>query len=391
MKIKVTKDRRGHASVWTQPIRAMFLGLCLFVGLGSGVGEAFGKTPVIFDEDIDNLIGGNADPLTMLLHAENIQILGVTTLSGDGWVRQGTEYALKLLELQGRSSIPVYRGAEFPLVQSPAEFVRDTRIYGGVRTDPWLGAYAAHSPAASTVIAPQGGFAKVREQAVPAAQFIVDAVRAHPHQIVIYCGGPLTNLALAINLAPDIVPLIKEVVFMGTSPELQPRTVNVLLDPEAAARVLHAAWPRLTIFTVDLAEKVRRDIELARAVSAGGNEPIAKLYKKSVVDPYDRGETIKWFRMPDELMAAYLVDPSIITSSRQYFVDVDLSLGLERGASVYWDVTPKGYGGAPWPRGHEGPGMQMAVPAADAQIADVPTDFDVQRFRRLFLALMTRS
>ncbi len=346
---------------------------------------------VIFDQDIDGLTGGNADPLTMLLHAGTVQVLGVTTVTGDGWMRQGTEYALKLLEIQNRSSVPVFQGAEFPLVQSPGQLVRDTHLYGGVRTDPWLGAYAEHSPRSDEVVAPPGGYAKTRPQPQPAAEFIVDAVRAHPHQVTIYCGGPLTNLALAISLAPDIVPLVKEVVFMGTSPRQQPRTVNVLFDPEAAARVLHADWPRLTLFTVDLAEKIHRDIGMARRIAGGANGPVAQIYRETVVVPHDRGDAMKWFRMPDELMAAYLVDPRIITSSRRYYVDVDLSPGMNRGASVYWDVSPTAYGGAPWPDGHEPAGVEKAVPSPDARIAEVPEGFDSGRFQDLFTRLMTHS
>ena len=83
-------------------------------------------TKVIFDEDTSGVIGVNADPLTMLLQAPNIQVMGVTVVTGDGWLKQETADALKILEMQGRTDIPVYIGAELPLVQSRFTLLRLT-------------------------------------------------------------------------------------------------------------------------------------------------------------------------------------------------------------------------------------------------------------------------
>jgi inosine-uridine nucleoside N-ribohydrolase len=343
---------------------------------------------VIFDEDLSGVIGVNADPLTMLLQAKNIQVMGVTTITGDGWMKQETADALRLLEMEGRSDIPVYMGAEFPLVQSRYTLQRMTQLYGGSRTDPYLGAYAEVSPGPDEVDAPPGGFAKAMVQSGTAAGFIIKTIRANPHQIVLYCGGPLTNVALAISLAPDIVPLTKEIVFMGTSPEFQPKTVNVLYDPHAARIVLHAPWPKITVFSVDVSEKIHRTPEMAEAIASGQNAPIAKLYADTIVKPYKEGRRQQWFRMPDELMAAYLIDPTIVTETRRYYVDVDLSEGMDYGASSYWDETPKGYNGVPWPDKLE-PGRQKPIPPPDARVVDVVWDFNIEKFKTLYLDLMT--
>ncbi len=345
-------------------------------------------TKVIFDEDLSGVIGVNADPLTMLLEAKNVQVLGVTTITGDGWMKQETADALRLLEMEGRSDIPVYMGAEFPLVQSRYALQRLTQLYGGSRTDPYLGAYSEIGPGPDDVQAPPGGFAQKTAQSESAAEFIIKTIRANPHQIALYCGGPLTNVALAIRVAPDIVPLTKEIVFMGTSPEFQPKTVNVLYDPHAARIVLHAPWPRITVFSVDVSEKIHRTPEMAEAIASGQNTPIAKLYSENIVRPYKEGKRQQWFRMPDELMAAYLIDPSIVTETRRYYVDVDLSEGMDYGASSYWDETPKGYNGVPWPDKPE-PGRQKPVPPPDARIVNVVWDFNIDKFKTMYLDLMT--
>jgi len=355
---------------------------------GQAADTSSSKTKVIFDEDISGVIGVNADPLTMLLQASNIEIVGVTVVTGDGWLKQETADALRLLEVEGRSDVPVYMGAELPLVQSRYTLLHLTQLYGGSRTDPFLGAYGEFGPGPDDVQAPPGGFAKTTAQPGTAAEFMIRTIRANPHQISLYCGGALTNVALAITLAPDIVPLTKEIVFMGTSPEFQPKTVNVLYDPHAARIVLHAPWPKLTIFSVDVSEKVHRTPEMAEAIASGKNTPIAALYQESVVKPFKEGKQQQWFRMPDELMAAYLIDPSIVTEMRRYYVDVDLTEGMDYGASSYWDETPTGYNGVPWPSKPQA-GRQQPVPPPDARVANVVWDFNTDRFKSLYLRLMT--
>src|SRR5580692_2288288 len=93
-----------------------------------------GRRLVIYDQDTDGIIGDNTDPLVMLLQSANIQVLGVTVVTGNGWLKQETEDVLKLLEDLHRTDIPVYMGAELPLVQSPRTPVRLLKLYGGNRT-----------------------------------------------------------------------------------------------------------------------------------------------------------------------------------------------------------------------------------------------------------------
>jgi inosine-uridine nucleoside N-ribohydrolase len=343
---------------------------------------------VIYDQDTNGIIGGDADPLVMLLQAPNVQVLGVTVVTGDGWLRQETADILKLLEDIHRPDVPVYMGAEFPLVQSRFNLVRLTHLYGGSRTDPFLGAYGEFTPGPAVVEAPPGGFAALKPAPGPAAEFIIEQVRKYPYEVTLYCGGPLTNVALAISLAPDIVGLTKEIVFMGTSPEMQPKTVNVMYDPESAQIVLHAAWPKLTIVTVDVAEKLHRTVEMAEAIAKGKNPAEAKLYEELVMKPYREHKPLQWFRMPDELTAAYIIDPTIVTEMRRYYVDVDTMQGMSYGSSIYWDETPKGYGGIPWPDKPEAK-RQKPIPPVDARVANVVWDFDTARLTALFLKSMT--
>jgi inosine-uridine nucleoside N-ribohydrolase len=363
--------------------------VCLALHFAAISAAAQERRKVIFDQDTDGIIGGNNDPLVMLLQSSNLQVLGVTVGTGNGWLKQETADVLKLLELIGRPEVPVYMGAEFPLVMSPQTPVLLTKLYGGSRTDPFLGAYAEFSPGPDIVNPPPGGFAKIQPQKGHAAEFIIKSIRDNPNQVTLYCGGALTNVALAISLDPGIVPLTKEIVFMGTSPEFQPKTVNVIYDPESARIVLHAPWPKLTIFTVDLGEKLHRTPEMAEAIGRSANLPLAKLYRELIVEPYHAGKTLQWFRMPDEMMAAYLIDPSLITQTRRYYVDVDTTVGMNYGSSLYWDEVAKGYAGVPWPE--PTPKRQKPIPPPGARVANVAWEIDSTRFQALFLDLMTRS
>ena len=81
-------------------------------------------------------------------------------------------------------------------------------------------------------------------------------------------------------------------------------------------------------------------------------------------------------------------DPSIITETRRYYVDIDTMQGMSYGSSIYWDETPLGHAGIPWPDTPQ-PKRQKPIPAVDARVANVPWNFDAARFTALFLKLMT--
>ncbi len=125
--------------------------------------------------------------------------------------------------------------------------------------DPWMGAFNRANGGPNEIkllLPPYDRFANLKPQQDHAARFLVKSVRDNPGQVTIYAGGPLTNLALAISLAPDIVPLVHEVVIMGTGFHAFTNAFNIFFDPESARKVLRAPWPKFSIVTVDLAEEI---------------------------------------------------------------------------------------------------------------------------------------
>ena len=205
-----------------------------------------------------------------------------------------------------------------------------------------------------------------------AAHFLVRMVRKYPHEVTIYAGGPMTNLALAISIDPEFPQLAKELVFMGAS--LNPQTTdpefintprhefNIWFDPEAAHIVLRAPWKKMSAPPVDISVKTRMTNELINRIKAG-NSPAAQYIGK-----YARlfGEyNYLW----DELAAAAWLDPSLITKKETRFMDVDLGRGAGYGNILTWTDQDK--------------------PKIDVQPVEIQVDLDTEKFYKMFVDLLT--
>jgi len=207
-----------------------------------------GKRKLIYDQDHRGPLSTDTVATLMLLQADNIDLLGICTVTGDMWAKQETAYALRLLEIMGRSEVPVYMGAQEPLLNTKAEAQMRYHMFGSrtLGNEGYLGCFANDGGNRDQVEAlppPYGRFAQIHAQPEPAADFIIRTIRANPYEVTVYCGGPMTNLALAVMLAPDIVPITKEVVFMGGSMHRSTSSVNVYFDAEGAKIAVRAGWP----------------------------------------------------------------------------------------------------------------------------------------------------
>jgi inosine-uridine nucleoside N-ribohydrolase len=156
------------------------------------------------------------------------QVEMLTTVFGNAAIHHTTRNALVLLETAGRSEIPVYVGAGRPLLRDPN---LGTAIHG----ENGLGGIQVPAPTTQ----PQPG---------RAADRIVDAILAAPGEITLLALGPLTNVALALQLAPDIASAVREIVVMGGAVRVPGNvtsvaTANLYNDPEAAAIVYKSGAP----------------------------------------------------------------------------------------------------------------------------------------------------
>src|SRR5579863_3172951 len=103
--------------------------------------QSAAKRKVIYDQDNSGPFGTDILGTLMMLQADNIDLLGITLVTGDAWMKQEMAYTLRLLELLGRTEIPVYPGAEFPMLNTKEEWQLRQQLYGGHRMDPWMGAF----------------------------------------------------------------------------------------------------------------------------------------------------------------------------------------------------------------------------------------------------------
>ena len=180
------------------------------------------RRKIIINEDCSGPGGSNMQTLMVLIQSPQVEVLGITVVSGDAWRDEEVAHTLRLLEIMGRTDIPVVPGATFPLVRTREESRLWQQRYGKVA---YAGAWDErwwHEP---SVVPPlPEGPPSTKAVDETAAHFLIRMVHKYPHEVTIYEGGPMTNLALAISLDPEFPELAQELVFMGGS--LNPQTDN---------------------------------------------------------------------------------------------------------------------------------------------------------------------
>lgn len=314
-----------------------FLALCMTLMMLC-VCSASAQRYVIADQDAAGPGGSDMMSLLVLLQSPDIHLLGITVVTGDSWRDQEVAHALRLTEIVGRTDVKVYPGAAFPLLRTPEWTRLANKLYGSATYE---GAFADSSLTKSWDSIPQmrEGTPSTKPADEDAAHFMIRMVHKYPHKVTIYAAGPLTNVAIAIRLDPHFAELAQELVVMGGSilPDTQaaewvnsPRhEFNFWFDPEAASIVLHAPWAKITTTTVDVSLKTRLAPEILDAL-AKAYSPAAEYITKFTQGPV--AVNYLW----DELAAAAWIDPSLITSERYVYMDVDTTRGPSYGNTLTW-------------------------------------------------------
>lgn len=328
------------------------------------------RRKIIINEDCSGPGGSNMQTVALLVQSPQVEVLGITVVSGDQWRDEEVAHTLRLLEIMGRTDIPVVPGAQFPLVRTRAEAQLWQQRYGKVA---YAGAWDDRWWHEASVIPPlPEGEPTTKPLDDDAPHFILRMVHKYPHEVTIYEGGPMTNLALAISLDPEFPSLVQELVFMGGSlsppseyPEYasNPRhEFNFWFDPEAAEIVLRAAWKKIVCTPTDISVKTHVTPAMMKQIEASGT-PLARYVSKFAL--YSPGADIMW----DELAAAAWLDPTIITKSETRYVAVDIDHGAGYGDTLTWSTN------------------DTIHPAT--QPVEIQLDLDTERFYRMFVALMT--
>ncbi|MFI0480086.1 nucleoside hydrolase [Actinomadura sp. 9N215] len=309
---------------------------------------AAARGKAIIDTDMGQL---NDDAITMFMlrNAIGTDLLGVTVVAGNSWAEEGTAYALRQLEIVGEHRIPVVPGAGEPLnsarlQQLPAE----EKLFGNVE---YMGAFGHARPPSYLKLArePYGGYPKRKPSGQVAADFIVEQVKRYPGQVTLFAIGPATNIALAVKTHPEIVPLVKEIIYMGGAIDIPGNTspaaeFNWWFDPEAAKMALRTPFKRQTIVPNDIAERVFYTKKEYDRIVTGPETPLKKMFRDLHGPRFERNPASSSF-VWDALTAAVYLRPEIATKVEERYVDIDDNLGPNYGRAIgYGESRRRSFG-----------------------------------------------
>lgn len=321
------------------------------------------KRKIIIDEDAAGPATTNLQAILSLVQSPKTDVLGITVVSGDQWRDEEVAHTLRLLELIGRTDIPVVPGAVYPIDNRPEFIAHWEKSYGKVV---YQGAWGRkHGP---WVVPPLAeGKPKTKPAGDDAAHFLVRMVRKYPHEVTIFAAGPLTDLALAVTIDPHFAAMTQGLVLMGGSidpktddPEFRDhprREFNFWIDPEAARAVLRADWPSIVDTPVDISIETRLTKEMIHRIGEA-KTPVARYLARYAQPAY----------MWDELAAIAWLDPAIITGKKELFLDVSIDLGPSYGDTLVWS-----------------PGQN---PGLGERLITINTNLDKARFYEDFIHLM---
>jgi len=366
-------------------VRRIILGIALVVLLASFGAHAAARRKVILDQDARGPATTDQQSMLLVLQSPEIETLGITIVSGDQWRDEEVAHTLRMLELTGHPDIKVYPGAVFPLINSKEEIKRWEKLYGVVTYQGAWNEHKIHAPTGSTPAGawnsgvyrgpfevpnplPEGN-PTLKPETEDAAHFLIRMVHQYPHEVTIYAGGPLTNIAQAISLDPHFPELAQELVVMGGSiapvvpmtwAQSNRREFNFWWDPEAVHIALRAPWKKITVTTVDISVKTHMTQAMIEQIAKAGT-PAAQYIGKWA------DEEFLW----DELAAAAWIDPSIITKEEQVAMDIDISHTAGYGNTLVWL-----------------PGNQ---PGLGEQVVHVQEDLNLDKFNKMVIDLFSRS
>ena len=262
----------------------------------------------------------DAVAILMALRWPDAQVAGISVVSGNVGLAQGSVNARYTVELCGAST-PVYEGADRPLVRQPADalFFHGPDGMGGM-----------NYPAPRAVARPEHG-----------VDALIDCVRANPGQVTLVTLGPLTNIALALRKAPDIVDKIPMTYVMGGAAvalgNISPAAeFNIWVDPEAAHIVFHSGLPLLMVgaeHSRDDANLDDDDIEQVRTFDT----PFGHFTIDCNLFALEANR--EWFKesgigLPDPVTMAIALDPEVCTRRSRHYVDVEIASEVTRGMTV---------------------------------------------------------
>jgi purine nucleosidase len=274
------------------------------------------KLPFLIDTDTAS---DDAVALIMALRSPQVQVLAITTVAGNVDVHQASRNALYTAELCD-SSVPVFAGAEQPLKRA---HLNAAWFHGR----DGLGDHGYPPP-------------RRTPESQGATDAIIETIESHPGLEMVTL-GPLTNVALALQKKPEIAARVSRCVVMGGAPCCEGNVTpaaeyNIWCDPEAARIVVRSGLPiELVGWHLCRGEAVLSPTDIQQVLGFG--TAVAKF----AIECNSRAQQAFFeqsgehgISLPDPVAMAIALDPSIVISQSQHFVDVETQSELTRGMTV---------------------------------------------------------
>lgn len=250
--------------------------------------------------DVDT---GNDDAVAIMMAAlhPDIDLVGCTTVAGNLPVGNTTDNTLRVLSHIGRADVPVYKGLAKPFAPHPFP-----KASGFVSSATPVHQEQLELPAAT-----------VTAQATPAVEWLIETLRARTQKLTLIPVAPLTNIAAAVTLAPEIVEAIDEIVIMGGSAshgnETSQAEFNIYEDPVAAHVVFNAGFERLVLVPLEATRKAL--VSSAQCTELDSVGTPASTATAQILEYYIHGndhasETNA--AVHDALCVAYVIDPDVV-------------------------------------------------------------------------------
>jgi purine nucleosidase len=272
------------------------------------------QTPIVLDCD-----PGHDDALAMILAAHNpaINLLAITTVSGNGIIAKVTQNALSICAL-AKINVPVAQGAGNAIL---GQIEAATDIHGETALD------GAPLPAPTFEL-----------EKISGVDLIAKVVREHPEKVTLVATGPLTNIALFLKLYPELRSNVAEIIFIGGSAARGNRTpyaeFNIWMDPEAADVVLKSGLP-LTMCGLDVTHQALVTKPIFAKLDAMGTDlsktviGLLKFFASTYNDVFEMPDP----PLHDPVVIAFLIDRSVV-KTRRCNVEIELNGKFTRGATV---------------------------------------------------------
>lgn len=287
------------------------------------------KTKVILDVDT-----GSDDAVAIMAAAlsPDIDLVAVCTVWGNQAVENTTDNTLRLIDALG-IDVPVYKGCDTAMVKYLThDYVENKKRQAVMHNGKAVIMHSEHLDLPEAVSRPQ---------ALPAACFYVDYLRSAKEKVTLIPVGPLTNLGLALRIAPDIVEHIDQIVVMGGGSKITNcnpwSESNIWHDPEAA-QIVATCGARVVWVPLDATHRAcitlddcRRFREIGTfAANFAAEQCEQRIIVHNAQQPLDIPDAAA---VHDALCVAYIIDPTVLTDLRHCHIEIGLA-GYGEGQTI---------------------------------------------------------